>query len=90
MIIRDVRTQNPSEHQAPNDTTPPTQDHEQDQEAEQDEDQAHDQEESIDKGGDEHDGDHQELISKPPHPRMHQTVQRNHHVDNILGDIKNG
>jgi hypothetical protein len=62
MTIRDVRPQDPSEHhasQAPNDTTPPTQDPEQDQEDEhqdeqeepQDEDQVHDQEESIDQGG---------------------------------------
>jgi hypothetical protein len=28
MVIRDVRPQDPSEPQAPNDTTPPTQDHE--------------------------------------------------------------
>jgi hypothetical protein len=26
----------------------------------------------------------------PPHPRVHQTVQRDHLVDNILGDIKKG
>jgi hypothetical protein len=34
MVIGDVRPQDPSESQAPNDTTPPTQDHEQDQEDE--------------------------------------------------------
>jgi hypothetical protein len=34
MAIGDVRPQDPSEPQAPNDTTPPTQDHEQDQEDE--------------------------------------------------------
>jgi hypothetical protein len=28
MTIGDVRPQDPNEHQAPNDTTPPTQDHE--------------------------------------------------------------
>jgi hypothetical protein len=53
MTIRDVRSQDSSESQAPNDTTPPTQDHEQNQEDELGEDQAHDQE------GDENDGDHQ-------------------------------
>jgi hypothetical protein len=90
MAIEDVRPQDLSEPQAPNNTTPPTQDHEQDQEDEQDEDQAHDQEESIDQGGDENDGDHQESRSKPPHTRVHETVQRDHHVDNILGDIKKG
>jgi hypothetical protein len=59
MAIGDVRPQDLSEPLAPNDTTPPTQDHEQDQENEQDEDKTHDQEESIDQGGDEDDGDHQ-------------------------------
>jgi hypothetical protein len=34
MEIGDVRPQDPSESQAPNDTIPPTQDHEQDQEDE--------------------------------------------------------
>jgi hypothetical protein len=59
MAIRDVRPQDPSESQAPNGTTPPTQDDEQNQEDELGEDQAHDQEESIDQGGDEDNGDHQ-------------------------------
>jgi hypothetical protein len=59
MAIEDVTPQDPSEPQAPNDTTPAIEDHEQDQEDEQDEDQAHDQEENIDQGGDEDDGDHQ-------------------------------
>jgi hypothetical protein len=27
---------------------------------------------------------------KPPHLRVHQTIQRDHPVDNILGDIKKG
>jgi hypothetical protein len=90
MAIEDVRPQDPSEPQAPNDTTPPTQDDEQNQEDELDEDQAHDQEESIDQGGDEDDGDHQGSRTKPPHPRVHQTVERDHPVDNILGDIKKG
>jgi hypothetical protein len=90
MAIGDVRPQDPSEPLAPNDTTSPTQDHEQDQEDEQDEDQAHDQEESNDQGGDKDDGDHQGSRLKPPHLRVHQTVQRDHPVDNILGDIKKG
>jgi hypothetical protein len=92
MVIGDVRPQDPSEPNTPNDTTPPIQDHEQDQEDEQDEDQAHDhdQEESIDQGGDKDDGDHQGSKTRPPHPRVHQTVQRDHPVDNILGDIKKG
>jgi transposase InsO family protein len=90
MVIGDVRPQDPSEPHAPNDTTPPTQDDEQNQEDELDEDQAHDQEESIDQGGDEDDGDHQGLRTKPPHPRVHQTVQGDHPMDNIPSDIKKG
>jgi hypothetical protein len=59
MAFIDVRPQDPSESQAPNGTTPPTQDDEQNQEDELGEDQAHDQEESIDQGGDEDNEDHQ-------------------------------
>jgi hypothetical protein len=81
-----------------NDTTPLTQDHDQDQEDEheyeqeepQDEDQVHDQEESIDQWGDEDDGDQEMSRTRPPHPRVHQTIQRDHLVDNILDDIKKG
>jgi hypothetical protein len=90
MAIRDVRPQDPSEPQALNDTTPPTQDDEQNQEDELDEDQAHDQEESIDQGGDVDDGDHHGSRTKPPYPRVHQIVRRDHPMNNILGDIKNG
>ena len=93
IVIGDVRPQDPSnqaQETTPNDTTPPTQDHEQDQEDEQDEDQAHDQQENIDQGRDKDDGDHQGSRTRPPHPRVHQTVQRDHPVDNILGDIKKG
>jgi hypothetical protein len=42
------------------------------------------------KGGDEDDGDHQGSRTKPPQLRVHQTIQRDHPVDNILGDIKKG
>jgi hypothetical protein len=91
MTIGDVRPQDPSEHQAsqaPNDTTLPTQDHEQDQEDEQE--KSIDQEESIDQGADEDDRDHEGSITRPSHLRVHQTIQRDHPVDNILGDIKKG
>jgi hypothetical protein len=37
--------------------------------------------------GDENDRDKGE---GPPHPRVHHNVQRDHPVDNILGDIKKG
>jgi hypothetical protein len=40
--------------------------------------------------GDKDGGDHQGSRTKPPHPRVHQTIQRDHPVDNILGDIKKG
>jgi hypothetical protein len=66
-----VRPQDPSELQAPNDTTPHTQDDEQNQEDELDEDQAHDQEKNIDQGGDEDDEDQQGSRNKSPHPRVH-------------------
>jgi hypothetical protein len=84
MAIGDVRPQDPSEPKTSNDTTPPTQVHEQGQEDEQDEDQAHDH------GGDKDDGDHEGSRTKPPHPRVYQTMQKDHPVDNILGDIKKG
>jgi hypothetical protein len=93
MTIGDIRPQDPSDLQAnisPNDTTPPTQGHEQDQEDEQEEDEAHEQDKSTDQGGDKDDGEHQGSRTKPPHPRVHQTVQRDHPMDNILGDIKKG
>jgi hypothetical protein len=35
-------------------------------------------------------GDHQGSRTKPPHPRVHQIVQRDEPMDNILGDIKKG
>jgi hypothetical protein len=101
MTIRDVMPQDPSEHQtsqATNDTTPPTQDLEQDQEDEhedekeepQDEGQVHNQEESIDQEENEDDGDHERSRTRLPHPRVRQTIQRDHPMDNILGDVKKG
>jgi hypothetical protein len=48
------------------------------------------QEESIDQWGDKDDGDHEGSRTMPPHPRVHQTMQTDHPVDNILGDIKRG
>jgi hypothetical protein len=69
--------------------SPPTQDEDKAQE-EEDEDQ-HDeppQEEDIDLGGDE---DDQEIRDqRPPHPRLHQEIQRDHPVNSILGDIHKG
>jgi hypothetical protein len=102
MSIRDVCTQEPEEPSQAQDqpsssiqASPPTQDEELDQE---EEDQVQDneppQEEDIDQGGDEVDQekeDGQEIQDhRPPHPRVHQAIQRDHPVNSILGDIQKG
>jgi hypothetical protein len=75
--------------------SPPTQDEDQAQDNE-DEDQEDEppQEENMDQGGDEDDEnkeDDQEIQGKrPPHPRVHQAIQRDHPVNSILGDIHKG
>jgi hypothetical protein len=64
----------------------------------QDEDQAQDdespQEEDNDQGGDDHgqdkEDDQEEQGQRPPHPRVHQAIQRDHPVNSILGDIHKG
>jgi hypothetical protein len=75
--------------------SPPTQDEDQAQNDE-DEDQEDEppQEENNDQGGDEDNEnkeDDQEIQGqRPPHPRVHQAIQRDHPVNSILGDIRNG
>jgi hypothetical protein len=75
--------------------SPPTQNEEQAQDNE-DEDQEDEppQEEDNDQGGDDHDKDkedEQEIQGQiPPHPRVHQAIQRDHPVNSILGDIHKG
>jgi hypothetical protein len=75
--------------------SPPTQGEELAQE-EEDEDQYDEspQEEDIDQGGDEDDQnkeDDQEIQDqRPPQPRVHQAIQRDHPVNSILGDIHKG
>jgi transposase InsO family protein len=75
--------------------SPPTQDeeHAQDDENEDQEDEPS-QEEDNDQGGDDHDKDkedEQEIQGqRPPHPRVHRAIQRDHPVKSILGDINNG
>jgi hypothetical protein len=75
--------------------SPPTQDMDQAQDNE-DEDQEDEppQEENNDQGGDEVDQDKeddQEIQGqRPPHPRVHQAIQRDHPVNSILGDIHKG
>jgi hypothetical protein len=65
--------------------------------AQEEEDQDQDDEppqEGIDQGGDEvnqEKEDEQEIQDqRPPHPRVHQAIQRDHLVNSILGDIQKG
>jgi hypothetical protein len=90
MAIGNVRPQDPNDQaqeHIPNDTTPPAQGLDQDNHEEEDEHHDQVQEESKDQGGDEDDGDNGDA---PPHPRVPHNVKRDHPVNNILGDIKNG
>jgi hypothetical protein len=90
MLIGDVRPQDPSnqpQETSPNDTTSPSQGLDQDNHEEDDKPNDQVQEKSNDQGGDENDGDKGETS---PHPRVCQNVQRDHPVDNILGDIEKG
>jgi hypothetical protein len=102
MSIRDVC---PKESEEPiqaleqpsssNQASPPNQNENQAQDNE-DEDQEDEppQEEDIDQGGDDNDQDkedEQEVQGqRPPHPRVHQAIQRDHPVNSILGDIHKG
>jgi hypothetical protein len=75
--------------------SPATQDEEIAQEEEnEDQDDETPQEEYIDQGGDEDDQDKEDdqeiQDQRPPHPRVHQAIQRDHPVNSILGDIHKG
>jgi hypothetical protein len=78
-----------------NQASPPTQDEDQaqDNKDEDQEDEPH-QEEDNDQGGDDHDKDKEDEQEnqgqRPPHPRVHQAIQRDHPVNSILGDIHKG
>jgi transposase InsO family protein len=75
-----------------NQASPPTQDEDQarDDENEGQEDEPP-QEEDNDQGGDAHDQDKEDDDGpRPPHPRVHQAIQRDHPVNSILGDIHKG
>jgi hypothetical protein len=52
------------------------------------------QEEGNEQGGDDHDKDKEDdqevQGQRSPHPRVHQAIQRDHHVNSILGDIHKG
>jgi hypothetical protein len=75
--------------------SPPTQDENQAQEEEdEDQDDEPPQEEDIDQGGDEDDQDKEDdqeiRDQRPPHPRVHQAIQRDQPINSILGDIHKG
>jgi hypothetical protein len=74
--------------------SPPTQDEDKAQEEDEDQDDEPPQEEDIDQVGDddnEDKEDDQEIRDqRPPHPRVHQAIQRDHPVNSILGDIHKG
>jgi hypothetical protein len=70
--------------------SPPTQDEEQAQDDEDQEDEPP-QEEDNDQGGDKDKEDDQEVLGqRPPHPRVHQAIQRDHPMNSILADIHKG
>jgi hypothetical protein len=64
------------------------------EEEDQDQDDEPPQEEDINQGGDEDDqdkeGDQEIQDQRPPHPRVHQAIQRDHPVNSILDDIHKG
>jgi hypothetical protein len=72
--------------------SPPTQDEEQAQDdEEEDQEDEPPQEEGNDQGRDDNDQDKEdEQGQRPPHPRVHQAIQRDHPVNTILGDIHKG
>jgi hypothetical protein len=75
--------------------SPPTQDEDQAQDnEEEDQDNEPPQEEDSYQGGDDKDqdkeDDQEEQGQRPPHPRVHQAIQRDHPVNSILGDIHKG
>jgi hypothetical protein len=88
-------TQAQDQPSSSNQASPPTQhkDQAQDDEDEDQEDEPP-QEEDNDQGGDkdnENKEDDQEIQGqRPPHPRVHQAIQRDHPVNSILGDIHKG
>jgi hypothetical protein len=78
-----------------NQASPPTQNEDQAQDNEdEDQEDKPPQEEDNDQGGNEENEDkedEQEVQGqRPPHPRVHQAIQRDHPVNTILGDIHKG
>jgi hypothetical protein len=71
--------------------SPPTQDEDQAQDDENEDQEEPPQEEDNDQGGDANDQDKEDDEGpRPPHPRVHQAIQRDHPVNTILGDIQKG
>jgi hypothetical protein len=74
-----------------NQASPPTQDEDQAQDDENEDQEEPPQEEDNDQGGDANDQDKEDDEGpRPPHPRVHQAIQRDHPVNSILGDIHKG
>jgi hypothetical protein len=71
--------------------SPPTQNEDETQ-VDEIEDQANEppQDDGNDQGGDANDQYKEDEEQRPPHPRVHQEIQRDHPVDTILGDIHKG
>jgi hypothetical protein len=71
--------------------SPPTQDEDQAQDDENEDQEEPPQEEDNDQGGDANDQDKEDDQGpRPPHPRVHEAIQRDHPVNSILGDIHKG
>jgi transposase InsO family protein len=74
--------------------SPPTQDEEQAQDDDEDQENEPPQEEDNDQGGDQVNKDKEDEQEtqghRPPHPRVHQAIQRDHPINSILGDIHKG
>jgi hypothetical protein len=88
-------TQAQDQPSSSNQASPPTQDEEQAQDdGNEDQEDEPPQEEDNDQGGDEDNQDKEddrEIQGQiPPHPRVHQAIQRDHPINSILGDIHKG
>jgi hypothetical protein len=70
--------------------SPPTQDEDQAQDDEDEDQEEPPQEEDNNQGGDANEDKEDDDGPRPPHPRVHQAIQRDHPVNTILGDIHKG
>jgi hypothetical protein len=74
-----------------NQASPPTQDEDQAQDDENEDQEEPPQEEDNDQRGDANNQNKEDDEDpRPPHPRVHQAIQRDHPVNSILGDIHKG